>query len=113
MAIIPMKQTVTVRRKSDPDRWGNAPDIEFTLKCRIQENTKLARRTNYTSGTTTILAESVVSKAQIMFDKYVDVTLTDEISFTDESGVAQTYLPININRIRGLNGKAILTEVEV
>lgn len=115
MAIIPLKQTVIIRRKGETDRWGNeiTPDEEFTLKCRVEDGAKLTRRTSYQSGMASVLAEEVVSSARIYFDKFADIRLTDELLYTDESGNTITYLPININRVRGLNGKSMLTEVEV
>jgi hypothetical protein len=114
MAIMPMTQSVTISR-SDEDSWGNQINVKtFTLRCRFEEGVKLTRKTSASqTGTNAISSEEVVSTAQIYFDKNADVILTDKITFTDESGVAQTYLPININRIRGLNGKTILTKVEV
>jgi hypothetical protein len=115
MPMIPLKQTVTIKRKGETDRWGNeiAPPETFTLKCRVEEGAKLTRRTSQQSGAVQTLSEEVVSSAQILFDKFVDVRLTDEILYTDESGNTRTYLPISINRTRGLNGKTVLTEVMV
>ena len=115
MAYVPLKQTVTIKRKGETDRWGNeiTPPDTFTLKCRLEEGAKLTRRTTQQSGAAQTLSEEVVSSAQILFDKFTDIRLTDEILYTDESGNTRTYLPININRIRGLNGKPMLTEVEV
>lgn len=115
MATIPLKQTVTIKRKGETDRWGTpiTPDEEFTLKCRVDEGAKLTRRTSYQSGTASVLAEEVVSSARIYFDKFADVRLSDELYYTDESDVTRVYHPLNINRIRGVNGKAMMTEVEV
>jgi hypothetical protein len=115
MALIPLKQSVTIRRPGETDRWGNevTPAIEFTLKCRVEEGAKLTRRTTQGSGTAQVVSEEIVSGAQLYFDKFADIKLTDEIIYTDESGNTRTYLPININRTRGLNGKTMLTEVEV
>lgn len=115
MAVIPLKQTVTVRRPGETDRWGNetTPATTFTLKCRVEEGAKLTRRTSQQSGATQTLSEEVVSSAQIYFDKFADIRLTDELLYTDETGNTRTYHPININRTRGLNGKTLLTEVEV
>jgi hypothetical protein len=113
MAIIPLKQTVTILREGEPDRWGNSTRTEITLKCRIQEGAKLTRKTSAMSGANSISSEEVVSTARIMFDKFVDIRLTDEIIYVDEAGNSRTYLPLNISRTRGLNGKAILTTVEV
>jgi hypothetical protein len=114
MALIPLKQTVRVVRPGVPDKWGNptAP-IEFTLPCRIVEGTKLTRRTSATNGSIAVNAEEVVSTAQIYFDKLADIRLTDEIYYTDENGNTRLYKPINIEVKRGLNGKALLTVVNV
>lgn len=115
MAVIPLKQTVTIRRPGELDRWGNetTPATTFTLKCRVDEGAKLTRRTSQQPGATQTLSEEVVSSAQILFDKFVDVRLTDEILYADESGNTRIYHPINVTRIRGFNGKTWLTEVEV
>jgi hypothetical protein len=115
MAVLPLKQTVTIKRKGDVDRWGNPikPDKMINMKCRFEEGAKLTRRTAQQPGATQILSEEVVSSAQIYFDKFADVQLTDELIFKDESGNSRTFIPINIERIRGINGKAILTVVSV
>ncbi|MDQ0154914.1 hypothetical protein [Robertmurraya andreesenii] len=115
MAIIPLKQTVTIKRKGETDRWGNevTPPVEFTLNCRMEEGAKLTRRTSSLDGANSVTSAEVVSSAQLLFDKFVDIRLTDELYYTDESGNERKYLPLNINRIRGLNGKTLLTEVEV
>ena len=114
MAMVPMKQTVTINR-SDKDGWGNAVNPQsFTLKCRFEEGVKLTRKTSaQQSGANSITSEEVVSTAQIYFDKFADIRLTDELTFTDESGNTRNYLPLSINRIYGLNGKAVLTVVHV
>jgi hypothetical protein len=116
MALIPLKQTVTVKRPGTVDKWGNptAP-TEFTLPCRIVEGTKLTRRTSSSgaSGAVMVNAEEVVSTAQIYFDKLADIQLTDEIYYTDDNGKTRLYKPISIEVKRGLNGKALLTVVNV
>jgi hypothetical protein len=116
MALIPLKQTVRVVRPGVPDKWGNptAP-IEFTLPCRIVEGTKLTRRISSvgTGGTMSVNAEEVVSTAQIYLDKLADIRLTDEIYYTDENGNTRLYKPLSIEVKRGLNGKALLTVVNV
>jgi hypothetical protein len=116
MALIPLKQTVTVKRPGAPDKWGNptAP-IEFTLPCRIVEGVKLTRRMSAvgTGGTVAVNAEEVVSTAQIFFDKLADIQLTDEIYYTDENGKTRLYKPLSIEVKRGLNGKALFTVVNV
>jgi hypothetical protein len=116
MALIPLKQTVTVKRPGTVDKWGNptAP-TEFTLPCRIVEGVKLTRRTSSsgTGGAVMVSAEEVVSTAQIYFDKLADIQLTDEIYYTDDNGKTRLYKPLSIEVKRGLNGKALLTVVNV
>jgi hypothetical protein len=116
MAIMPMKQSVTVSRKGEVDRWGNQINTvpPFTLKCRFEEGVKLTRKTSsQQAGTNAITSEEVISTAQVYFDKFADIRLTDELIYTDESGNTRTYLPLNVNRLSGLNGKAMLTVVHV
>jgi hypothetical protein len=116
MALIPLKQTVRIKRHGAPDKWGNptAP-TEFTLPCRIVEGTKMTRRTSSqgAGGTISVNAEEVVSTAQIFFDKLADIQLTDEIYYTDDNGKTRLYKPLSIEVKRGLNGKALLTVVNV
>lgn len=116
MALIPLKQTVRIKRPVTVDKWGNptAP-TEFTLPCRIVEGVKLTRRTfsSGTGGAVMVSAEEVVSTAQIYFDKLADIQLTDEIYYTDDNGKTRLYKPISIEVKRGLNGKALLTVVNV
>lgn len=113
MPMIPMKQTVTIRREVNEDEWGEGVATEFTLKCRITEGAKLVRRTSSAGGPASISSEQVVTAATIAFDKMPDIRLTDEIYYTDELGNQRFYQPINIETIRGPNGKPWLTEVNV
>jgi hypothetical protein len=114
MAIMPMKQSVVISR-ADEDNWGNPINpVTFTLKCRFEEGVKLTRKTSsQQAGTNAITSEEVISTAQVYFDKFADIRLTDELIYTDESGNTRTYLPLNVNRLSGLNGKAMLTVVHV
>ncbi|MGM1023547.1 MAG: hypothetical protein ACQEXV_24175 [Bacillota bacterium] len=111
MAIIPLRQTVTIKSKlGTTDRFNRVeygPPISY--KCRIVEKSTLVRTKSlgYTTG-----AEAV-SSAQIMLDKFVAVSMDDEISYTDEAGNARHYQPLTIEVKRGLNGKALLTVVYV
>lgn len=115
MGVMPFKQTVTIKRKGEADRWGNSTTTvpPFILKCRFEEKAKLTRHSSTQAGTAQVLSEEVVSQAQIYFDKFADIQLTDEIEYTDESGQVRTYYPINVERIRNISGKVILTVVNV
>jgi hypothetical protein len=109
MPIVPLKQTI-IRIRTEGDEWeGTEIETRTPMKCRFAEGTKLVRSM---SGTN-VASSEVVSSAQIYFDKLADVKLTDEFEFTDELGNTRTYLPINIEVKRGLNGKPILTVVAV
>ena len=115
MAVLPMKQTVTIIRSGDGtadwlDEWGNPKESEsFELKCRIEEGSSL--RQYRTVGTTN--SEVVVATARILFDKLADIKQTDKIVFTNELGIVLEKSPKEINVKRAISGKPILTEVIV
>jgi hypothetical protein len=107
MAMIPLKQTITVHPPAadSSDPWNPSPTPEpFTLKCRYQENVERVRNQH---------GDEVVSSAQIFLDKYAPVTVNHDFSYTDESGLTTRYKPHTVARKRWLNGKAILTVVYV
>src|SRR6185312_4006684 len=105
MAMIPLKQTVTVYPPGNDDPWNPTPAAEpFELLCRFQEGTEVV---------TDVHGKDAVSSAQIFLDKYADVSVAHTIRYTAEDGVERTYSPINVGRKRWLNGKAILTVVYV
>jgi hypothetical protein len=110
MAILPMKQTVTIQRGDTLDEWGNVmPEQTFTLKCRVDEGSTLQV---YRSAGTKI-SETVVASARILFDKLADIRETDTIVFVNELGATIKKNPIEINVKRGANGKPLLTEVVI
>jgi hypothetical protein len=110
MAIIPFKQTVTVKRGGAVDDWGNAvPGATFTLKCRVDEGLTL----NQYKSIGTVDNEIVVSKARILFDKLADIRETDTLVFTNELGITIERNPKEINVKRSATGKPLLTEVIV
>jgi hypothetical protein len=113
MAILPMKQTVTIQRGGALDDWGNAvPGETLTLKCRVEEGTRVTRSLSGTgSGTSTF--EIAVGTARILFDKLADIRETDTLVFTNELGITIEKTPKEINVKRGGSGKPILTEVIV
>lgn len=114
MAVIPLKQKVIVKRKAVKDEWGEGKDVLIPHKCRFSEGAELIRRSSSSSGgPASITSEEVVGNGKFYFDKYADIKSTDELLYTDESGVQVTFVPLSIKRIRALNGKAILTAVTV
>jgi hypothetical protein len=111
MAIIPLKQTITIKHaKETTDRFNRSEyEPPVTLKCRFTEGAKLVRTRSL--GMTT--SAEAVSSAQIMLAGFVGVSMDDEIIYTNESGKSLSYKPLSIDVKRGLNGKALLTVVYV
>ena len=106
MAIVPMKQSATVKRPGEKDDWGNVTNVptEFTLKCRAEETTEVIQN---------LLGEEVVSDVYFLFDKLADIRYDDVISYTNELDVTVERTPIKIKPVRMPNGKATLTQVYV
>lgn len=103
MAIIPLKQSVTIQRKGEPDEWGEGGvSTSFTLKCRVDERTQVVQNQ---------LGTEVVSGMEITLDKLPDVRYDDVIEYTNELGVTIRRTPIKIEPIRMINGKPALTAV--
>jgi hypothetical protein len=111
MAIIPLKQTITIKHATgETDRFNRAEyGSPETLKCRFVEGSKLVRTRSM--GMTT--SAEAVSSAQITLAGFVPLSMEDEITYTDEGGKSQAYKPLSIDVKRGLNGKALLTIVLV
>lgn len=111
MAIIPLKNVVTVNRSSGGvDDWGNPIESDpFDLKCRIEEGSSVT--VSRSGGLNS--SETVVAEAKILFDKLTDIRYTDEIIFTNELGLTIKRKPISINVKRNLAGKPVLTEVYI
>jgi hypothetical protein len=110
MAILPMKQTVIVKRGGILDDWGNViPEQTLTLTCRIDEGSQL--RSYRSVGMTN--SEIVVATARILFDKLADIRETDTLVFTNELGQTFERTPKEINVKRSVGGKPIMTEVIV
>ncbi|WP_314587919.1 hypothetical protein [Paenibacillus terrigena] len=106
MAIIPLKQAVIISPYigADPD-WNEPKYGEpYPLDCRFQETMKLVRNAR---------GEEVTSVGTFIFDKLSIVSINDRLTFTNENNVELTYTPIAISVRRALNGKPLLTEVEV
>lgn len=105
MPLIPLNQTVTVTKPSSTDGWGvPIPGSIAVLKARVSEGTRVV---------TNRYGDEAVSSMTVFLDKLADVAYDDTITFTNELGVTIERTPISIQPKRGVNGKAILTEVFV
>ncbi|MEC1023572.1 hypothetical protein [Bacillus paralicheniformis] len=112
MAIVPMRQIVTIQRDGtgELDRWGNPVNTQpITLKCRVDEGSQIT--SSRSSGV--IKSEEDVATARILIDKLADIRYTDTVSFTNELGETIKRKPKEINVKRHISGKPILTEVIV
>ncbi len=103
MALVPLKQQITIHRGGGKDEWGYPiPGKTIELKARVDEKTEVVQNQ---AGT------EVVTGVQIMLDKLADIRYSDEISYTDELGRQTKRKPIRIEPVRMINGKAVLTVV--
>jgi hypothetical protein len=117
MPLIPMKQVISVRRaqldaEGNPvlDVYGNPVyDAPFDLPCRVDEGSQVIA--TQSEGTTS--SKTAVAEARIMLDKLTEVRYTDELTFTNELGIAITRNPKQIDVKRGVGSKPLLTEVYV
>lgn len=105
MALIPLKDSATITKVNGADPWDGASNgASVTHKCRIDEGTKLVRNQN---------GEEVVSNTQILFDRIVAVAYSDDVSWTDASGVLRKRKPTAIGVIKDIASKPLFTEVYV
>lgn len=105
MAIIPLKQTVTVTKPGKDDGWGGKePGAVVTYKARVSEETNVV---------TNQYGEEATTSLRIILDKLPDVSYDDVITYRNELGVKVERKPVSIEVKRGINGKPLLTEVFV
>lgn len=107
MAIIPLKQTITVRKliKSDNDGWETEDWSEpIPYKVRATEKVEIIMNP---------LGEEKTASVKLLFDKLPDIAYTDEITYENELGVKITRAPLSIKPIRMVNGKSTLTAVHL
>ncbi|MDA2128663.1 hypothetical protein BK703_16900 [Bacillus thuringiensis serovar silo] len=110
MAIVPLKQTVTRKRKmGELNIWGEPAEIEVTeMKCRAEEGSHTTTdRQSQTQGAT------VVVDLKLIMDKVADIAYTDELTYVNEAGTVYTGKPKNITIKRDFTGKPLLTWVFV
>lgn len=109
MAIIPLRQEITVTRtEPDPgDIWGGGgTPVTFTLKCRVVEGSYITTDVNAKQ-----VGGTIVATAKILLDNLVDIRYGDEIAFTNELGNTIRRKPLKISVLRDFSGKPLLTEV--
>lgn len=106
MAIVPLKQNVTVSPflGNDPDYNEPIYGEDYAMKCRFSEGVKLVRNGR---------GEEVASIGAFFFDRLPTLGISDKLTYTDENMRTTTYTPIAISVKRAINGKPLLTEVNV
>lgn len=110
MAVVPMKQVITIERGEKLDDWGRTvPEETIEHKCRVDEGTFLVEYR--ASGN--VASREVVANARILLDKLQDVRYDDLITYTNELGIDMKQKPKKINVKRDISAKPILTEVFV
>lgn len=105
MAIIALKQKVTILKKGEEDLFGNESNNEVVeLRCRVDDVIETVKNNE---------GKEVVSKALIWLDKYPNVTYNDTIIYEDEHGNRIETKPLKIRPIRHINAKPLITQVYV
>jgi hypothetical protein len=103
MALVPLKQKITVHRGGGKDEWGYPiPGETFEYKARVDEKTEKVLNQ---------AGEEAVTGVEIMLDRLADVRYSDEIEYMDELGRQTKRKPVKIEPVRMINGKAVLTVV--
>lgn len=110
MALVPMKQDITIERGEVLDDWNRPiPEEVIEHKSRVDEGTFLVEYR--ASGN--VSSKEVVAHARILLDKLQDVRYSDMITYTNELEQSIRRHPKKINVKRNISGKPILTEVFV
>ncbi|MGG0757560.1 hypothetical protein [Brevibacillus laterosporus] len=119
MPLVPMRNKITVypallddEGNPKTDEWDRPVYGDpFSLRCRIQEKTKLVRAQTNQGGVHGVTSQEVVSSAQVLCDKLAPISISDRVEFTDELGRVRQYSPLAIEIRRNISGKPNLTEV--
>ncbi|MBC9786306.1 hypothetical protein H1S01_17750 [Heliobacterium chlorum] len=103
--MIPMKQTVAIRKAGELDIWGKPSFGEPTVyPCRIDASNKRVQQSN---------GQEATSCATILIKGLVPVSLSDQIEWSDEIDQTYSKTPVTIAIIRDFSGKPLFTQVVV
>ena len=103
MALVPLKQKITIHRGGGTDDWGYPlPGEIIEHKARVDEKTETV---------VTPAGEEAVTGVQVWLDKLADIRYSDVIEYVDELGRQTKRKPIKIEPVRMINGKAVITVV--
>jgi len=105
MPIIPLKQSITIKKAGEDDGWGGtSPGEEIVYNARVSEKHEVV---------TNQFGDEVVSTARIYLDKLADVRYDDTVTYEDELGRTIERKPVSIVPVRDISGKAILTRIHI
>lgn len=104
MALIPLKDDVTIT-KMEIDGWGDPiPGEVINAKGRVNERTTLVVNQN---------GEEISSRYTVYLDKNTIVGYGDEISFTDSAGLKVRATPEAIKAVKDYGGKVVIRKVNL
>jgi hypothetical protein len=138
MALIPLKDTVTISKLRQLDEWGQ-PVYEgettwTTMETIVQNDSWNVFKADTWDGVTNDPTVSftykcrinestkivrnqqgaeVVSTTQILIDGAVLIGYDDTVIFMDANGIERTAKPIRIGIIKDISSKPLFTEVEL
>jgi hypothetical protein len=105
MAMIPLNDTLTIKRATGFDDWGKPiGEVEIVVKCRIDYSTQIVKDKN---------GADVVSKANILIDAFVEVQYEDTLEWTDPNGHINSESAVSIGYIKDFSSKVLFTKVVV
>jgi hypothetical protein len=105
MAIVPMKDSVTIVKSGGIDGWGQPiPGETIQTKGRVSEATTLVVGQN---------GEEIASRYTILLPPSVIVGYGDEVSFTASDGSLVKGNPVSIKAVKDYGGKVILRKVSL
>jgi hypothetical protein len=105
LAIVPMKDTVTIVKSGGVDGWGEPiPGETITTKGRVSEKTTMVVNQN---------GEEIKSRYSILLPPKVIVEYGDEVSFVSSSGATITGNPESISAVKNFGGKVIFRKVNL
>ncbi|PEM08503.1 hypothetical protein [Bacillus wiedmannii] len=109
MAMLPMKDKVTVHKAGTIDDWGimQFPGESFVIPGRIKHTLYMRDE----EGTFTTIKNDLNVRGSVLFEGIVDVTLNDELEFTNFRGERERVKPNRAKFIQDFNGKVLFTRI--
>ena len=107
MPVVPLKQTVTVRK------WQNVEVDGWQQEGYGEPVIYPVRATERVEVVVNQFGEEVTASVKLLFDKLPNINYDDEIAFVNELDVAIVRKPLSIKPVRMINGKPTLTAIHL